>query len=134
MIGFGVLAGASMLCQLVISNPGNPDSAIVGISGTMRERRGVVTASPRSFPALICGSAGGSPAIIICTWPAITAAIAGPVPLYGTCTICNPAADLKSSLARWFGVPAPPDAKLNAPGFALTTAMSSFTDCAGTEG
>jgi hypothetical protein len=41
------------------------------------------------------------------TWPAMTSAIAGPPPLYGTCSICAPEALSKSAPARCIEPPLP---------------------------
>src|SRR5437016_4125139 len=50
MISGGVLAGTNSAYQDDTSNPGTPDSAMVGSSGAVGKRFGVVTASPRSCP------------------------------------------------------------------------------------
>ena len=52
---FGVAAGARMPNQVSTSNPGSPDSAIVGNSVNAGTRRALVTASPRRRPAFTCG-------------------------------------------------------------------------------
>ena len=54
--------------------------------------------------------------------------------MYGTCTMSIPAIDFNSSAPSWVGVPAPPDAKLSAPGFAFANAMSSLMLVTGTAG
>src|SRR5512140_2912093 len=63
----------------------------------------------------------------------MTATIAGAAPLYGTWMILRPTIDLSTSPARWFPVPLPDDAKLICPGFDLASAMSSWTERAGTD-
>jgi len=48
--GLGIALGAINPAQPVETNPGTPDSATVGSSGAVGNRRAVVTASPRSWP------------------------------------------------------------------------------------
>ena len=62
----------------------------------------------------------------------MSACIAGPVPLYGTCVAFTPAAALKSSHERWREVPLPAEPQLSLPGLALAQAMSSGKVFAGT--
>ena len=57
---------------------------MVGTSGSDCDRVLPVTAMARSRPSAMCAVAGGVELIDIGTWPATTAAIAGPAPLYGT--------------------------------------------------
>jgi hypothetical protein len=77
----GVPAGTITPNQVVRSNPGSPDSAMVGSSGTAGERASVVTASARSLPALTLGSALARLSNINCTCPESKSAIAGAAPL-----------------------------------------------------
>ena len=72
--------------------------------------------------------------IAIWMFPARRSCSAAPVPLYGTCTIWIPAADLKSSPERWLVAPMPALPKLIVFGFALASSISSFTVFAGTLG
>src|SRR6185369_14664661 len=51
--GFGVPFGAYSPCHAATSKPGNPDSCIVGTSGSDATRLGVVTAYTLILPALI---------------------------------------------------------------------------------
>lgn len=55
----GVPLGAHRPYQVLMSKPGNPDSAIVGTSGSSSTRRLVVTATARSLPDLMKGMADG---------------------------------------------------------------------------
>src|SRR6266849_5328878 len=130
----GVCAGASTPYQVDASYPGTPDSAIVGRSGKACERRALVTATGASFPGFTCGIAAGMVAKYSWTCPDRTSTIAGPAPLYGTCTISARARMRKSSPARCEELPTPAEAKLNAPGFAFASAMTSFTVRARVEG
>ena len=57
-MGRGVFAGAITPCHAAASKPGTPASASGGTSGRDAKRSLVVTASGRSFPAAISGSAG----------------------------------------------------------------------------
>ncbi len=85
--GFGVAAGAKNANHVASSKPGRPDSAIVGRSGASGERVAVVTASPRSLPALMWGSAVGRLSNIRSTCPPSRSVIAGPAPRYGMCSM-----------------------------------------------
>ncbi|MNT27101.1 hypothetical protein D3C72_1627170 [compost metagenome] len=92
---------------------------MVGTSGSAGERVALVTASARRRPAFTCGSEPGRLSNISCTWLASRSAIAGPLPLYGTCTISTPAIDLNSSPDRWLVVPLPAEPMFSLPGLAL---------------
>src|SRR3954469_23390329 len=70
----------------------------------------------------------------ICDSPARVATVAGPAPLYGTCTMSIFAIDFNSSPARCGVLPTPDDAYLIAPGLALASSMNSLIEVAGTEG
>src|SRR4029453_17843883 len=112
-------AGASTPNHDEASKPGRPASATVGTSGSAGARVADVTASGRSFPALICGSDGGRLSNISCTWPPSRSCSAGALPLYGAGVIWTPAIPLNSSPDRWIDVPGPDDAKLSLPGLAF---------------
>jgi hypothetical protein len=62
---------------VIASKPGTPASETVGSSGTLAERRALVTASARSLPALMNGITDAEVANITCTSPAITSVSAG---------------------------------------------------------
>src|ERR1043166_8621174 len=85
-ISGGVLAGASPPCQSGTTKPGRPDSATVGISGTAAERLAELTASARKRPLVANGNDDGMLANENDNCPPIKSVIAGPPPLYGTCT------------------------------------------------
>ena len=51
MMGIGVPEGANRAYELSATNPGNPASAVVGMSGMIALRRRLVTASARRVPA-----------------------------------------------------------------------------------
>ena len=61
-------------------------------------------------PLLMCGSTGGIVSKFIETWPASRSTTAGPLPLYGTCTIFVPVSSVNSSPARCCVLPTPEDA------------------------
>ena len=63
------------------ANPGNPDSAIGGTSGSSGERSAVVTASACSLPPFTFPMIGAIERNIIDTWPPIRLASASPLPL-----------------------------------------------------
>lgn len=60
----------------------------------------LVTARALNLPDLTCGATAITLANISCVSPAIKALIAGPTPLYGTCTILTPAMSLNNSPER----------------------------------
>src|SRR5215470_1732337 len=134
MMSFGVPAGTRTPTQLSPSISPWPASVMVGTSGRLGERVLLVTASARNLPALICGTAGVRALNPIWVWPATTAATAGPPPLNGTCTMSSPSDRRNCSPARCGGAPVPPEAKVYLPGLALTSAISSLTLLAGTDG
>src|SRR6266511_3003056 len=107
---------------------------MVETSGSACDRVLLETASARSFPSLTSGTAGAIEPKEIGVWPATTEAIAGPPPLNGTCTRSSPSDRRNCSPARCDCVPAPADAKLYLPGLARTSATTSLTVCAGTDG
>ena len=57
-IGFGVPAGATIICQEAKSKPGTPASATVGISGAIGSRVADDTPSARTLPSASSGSTG----------------------------------------------------------------------------
>jgi len=82
----------------------------VGSSGSTVRRLGLVVASALSLPALTCAAEEATLSTRTGTWPAMTSATAGALPLYGTCTMSIPAVALNISAARWVEVPLPDDA------------------------
>ena len=60
--------------------------------------------------------------------------MAGPAPLYGTCTILVPIVLLNSAPERWPTAPLPELEKNMSPGRFLASATSSFTFFTGSEG
>ena len=131
-IGAGVPAGTHRPYHEVISKPARPDSIAVGISGNAGERFAEVTTMGRTVPARIWPTALPSASKTQSISPPMSACIAGPVPLYGTCVAFTPAAALKSSHERWREVPLPAEPQLSLPGLALAQAMSSGKVLAGT--
>src|SRR4051812_37575477 len=83
-IAGGVFAGKNMPYQVTTSNPGTPDSIIVGISGITFERCAVEIASALILPALTSGTTAGMLLNFICTLPAMISVSAAAAPLYGT--------------------------------------------------
>ena len=79
--GAGVPAGAITPKSEATSMPETPASAAVGTSGSMEMRSGIVTASARSFPALMSCREAGTVSHIVSTWPPTRSPIAGPLPL-----------------------------------------------------
>ena len=106
----------------------------MGRSAKAADGFGVVTASARAFPALICGDASSPSANWKFTSPLITAIIDSPPPLYGTVVKLSPASCLNISAARWLVLPGTLIAALRTPGFALASAISSSADFAATPG
>ncbi len=70
-----------MPCQLDTSNPGTPDSAMVGTSGAAAARFAVDTPSARSLPLFTCGSAGGMVLKTRCTRPETRSVMIAVAPL-----------------------------------------------------
>ena len=79
----------------------------------------MVTAKPRSLPALMASTDEIMSANAACTWLPSTAVIAGPLPRNGTCTMSTPVIILNNSPAMWEVVPIPAEPKLSLPGLAL---------------
>src|SRR5437763_758570 len=104
-------------------------SARVGSSGIRRLRSVLAAASTRSFPLLTCWMSEGAASNMSCTRWLTRSVTAGPLPLYGTCTIGAPMTLLKSSAAMCGAPPLPEEAKFT--GCALAYATSSFTSRTG---
>src|SRR5688572_20706035 len=100
-------AGPSTPYQAVESKPFQPTSSIVGTSANAAERVGDVTAIRRMRPLFTAPTAGPSEENSIGIWPPIRSVIAGPPPLYGTCSRLAPVTLLKYSPERWCGPPTP---------------------------
>src|SRR5258706_9997926 len=128
----GVRAGATNPYQPVTSKPGTC-SFIAGTSGSVAWRRGLVTASARTFPERTYGSADEAVANMNCTRPAIRSVMASAAPRYGTWTVFTPASTLSISPDKCTEVPLPDDEKLSPPGFALASATSSLTELAASD-
>ncbi len=77
----GVPLGAIMAPMETASKPLKPCSATVLTSGTMSTRLGEPTASARSLPLLMCGSAATKSLNITGTWPPSKSFMAGALPL-----------------------------------------------------
>ena len=58
----------------------------------------------------MCGTTCSSDGMTNCAWPAITSAIAGPPPLYGTCTASIPDCSTNIAQARCWKLPTPAEA------------------------
>jgi hypothetical protein len=82
----------------------------VGSSGAAGLRCAPVTASPRSRPARIRGSVELMLPNTSEVWPPMVAAMPGPVPLNGTCSMRTPAIDENSAVARCTLPPLPLEA------------------------
>src|SRR5262245_33144565 len=107
---------------------------MVGTSGSPRDLLRLRIASARSLPSLICGSADATAPKEIGVWPPTTEAIAGPLPLNGTCKRSRPSETRNCSPRRCDGVPSPGEAKLYLPGLARMSATRSLTVVADTDG
>src|SRR6476469_915272 len=81
----GVPAGAASVSHVYDSNPGSPDSAIVGTCGTTALRLALETPSARMRPDFICGSSAGIEPKSTSTCPPINSGTVNALPLYGTC-------------------------------------------------
>ena len=80
------------------------------MSGNSAKRFGVVTATGRSLPALICAFSGCMTAKSMCVSPCTVAITAGGEPLNGTCTTSMPAIDFRSSIPMFDELPLPTEA------------------------
>ena len=76
----GMPAGPESVNHVYDSNPGNPDSAIVGRSGTTLVRALLDTPSARMRPDLICGSSDGIEPNIASTLPPISSGTVNALP------------------------------------------------------
>ena len=83
---------------------------MVGTSGSVRERLGVLTASAVSLPSLISGSAADMPIEVKSTRPVITSVSASGPPRNGTWTPVKPPATLIRSAAQCVALPTPAEA------------------------
>src|SRR5205814_9880135 len=99
--------GPSAPYHAVDSKPLLPASSMVGTSGNAAERLSDVTASARILPDFTAPTEGPSDENSIGTCPPIRSVIAGPPPLYGTCSSTAPVTFLKYSPERWCGPPTP---------------------------
>src|SRR5262249_32127159 len=104
----GVPGGATIPTQVAETKPGSA-SDIAGTPGSEATRCSLHTATALSLPAFTCGSVTPRLSNMRSISPASSAAIAGADPLYGTCVILNPAADLNISAVRCEVVPLPCD-------------------------
>src|ERR1019366_7000913 len=127
MIERGAFAGASNAPQEPHSKPGNPDSAMVGISGYMLERCFELTPSARNLPSFTSVTELAIGAMANCTLPATASVSDSGMPLYGTWTTSMLALCFNISPAKCVPLPVPADEKLSCPGLALASAMNSCT-------
>ena len=134
MIARGVPPAVKSPYQVLISAPCTPVSESVGTSGSSGERCGVVTATGRSRPALICPMADEVVSNIISTWPPIRSTCAWLEPSYGTCTSFVPVALAKASAAMFCVLPVAAVALRSGAGALRISASSSWTVRAGTFG
>src|SRR3546814_7107165 len=104
-----------MQYQPFTTRPGTPDSGMVGTSVSRGERASLVTARALSLPAFTCGRDVEMLSNINDTSPASKATTAGPLPLYGTCSMSMPVAFLNISADRWLVLPGPAEAKVSLP-------------------
>src|SRR5258708_31384073 len=86
----------------------------------------LVTASARSLPSLICGTAGGNEVKAMGVCPASVEPTAKPALLKGTCTRSRPSNRRKCSPMRCGGVPVPGEAKLDLAGLDLINATRAL--------
>ncbi len=101
---------------------------MVGISGFMRVRCVVETASARSLPSLMSPAVEPNGAMKKCTRPVMTSVSASGMPLWGTCTTSMPALLRIISPPKCVALPVPAEVKLSCPGFALASATRSLTE------
>ena len=113
-ISRGAPAGITTPCHEPPSKPlrpdSTPDSAMVGTSGRVGRRSRVDTASTRNRPDWTYGSAATAVLNATSMSPETWSISAGPVPLYGTCTMLTPPRRLNISISRCELVPLPPEA------------------------
>ncbi|MNT05845.1 hypothetical protein D3C72_1404840 [compost metagenome] len=134
MMGSGTPAGATTPNRGEMSTPGRPASVNVGTSGSWLARCGLVTASARRRPPLMCSSSVGTVAKANCTWPPSRSVMTVPPPRYGTCSTSTPACWRSCSPARCGPLPTPADPNDNVPGCALASATKAATSVALTDG
>ena len=82
----------------------------MGTSGSAALRSREPTASARICPLRMNGSVLDSVSTITSIRPATRSVLAGPEPLYGTCTMAPPAISATMWPERWTTVPEPDDA------------------------
>ena len=99
-IGRGVLPGATIICQAVVSKPGTPTLASGGISGAAGDGSALVMPSARALPARINWIDGPISTNSTSMLPEIRSVMAGTLPLLGTCVILMPVMLLNSSALR----------------------------------
>src|SRR5690242_7072953 len=97
-------------------------------------RCGEITPIALSLPASMKVFEDGNWSKTASIWPPMRSVIAGPEPLYGTCTMFTPAYDWKDSPSMWLMPPTPELPNEYLPGFAFTSAMNSFRLFAGNLG
>ena len=78
-----------------------------------------VTATARSLPALISGSAAARLVKLMVTAPVATSVTAGAAPRYGTCSTLVPAIMFINSPANCCGLPTPEEENDSLPALAL---------------
>ncbi|MNC86236.1 hypothetical protein D3C83_18790 [compost metagenome] len=89
-----------MPCQEPRSSSGNPDSIIVGVSGSGGMRFFATTARTLILPLLAWGTSDAVVTIVAATSPLMVAIVEAPAPpLYGTCRSLMPALLMKNSKA-----------------------------------
>jgi hypothetical protein len=132
-MALGVAAGTTTpYHSITLDSSGRPASCAVGTSGSAGLRLVSMTPSARSLPLFTCGTVEVGLENISITWPPSRSLIAGPAPLYGTCTRSVPVACLNSSPTIWG--PAEVEAKVSLPGFWRAYCASSRRSFTGTEG
>src|SRR3954451_1537036 len=104
------------------------------MSGVPLARVALVTPRTRSLPARASGSDEVPASNIAWISPPTRSVTAGTLPLYGTCSILIPVADLNISPARCSELPLPIEPKLSLPGWDLPYSMNSLTVFTGSEG
>src|SRR5688572_1929364 len=104
---------------------------MVGTPGASADGLALPTAMARRRPDFMCGAAPPAEPNMVWVSPAITAVVAGALPLYGMRSIFTPAMWLNNTAPMKFELPGPPTATLISPGFALAIAIRSLTDFTG---
>ncbi|MNN12871.1 hypothetical protein D3C81_1258800 [compost metagenome] len=103
----GVPAGAIITAHPSASKPGTPSSRTVGTCCSWGTRFAVVTASATALPDWISGMAAVTESTISGIWLPRKSACAGPLPLYGICTMNTPVCALSISADRCCVPPMP---------------------------